>query len=193
MASLVRGLDYLAQGRNNETYDQLWPMFDTSPGATWTIANQGAVSLFVDAAVLTGHVAEARSVIGQVGQIARRSDDPTLKASVLYGRARLADNGEAEAAFSTAMESDLPGWPFMYARLLLAHSGWLRRQGRVTESRAPPRAARDAFDALPAIPWGERARRELRASGESSRRRVGDPAEQLTAQELELPPWPLKK
>ena len=84
------------------------------------------------------------------------------------------------------MESDLRRLPFMYARLLLAYGTWLRRQRRVTESRAPLRAARNAFDALPAIPWGERARRELRAAGESSRRRVSDPAERLTAQEVEI-------
>jgi DNA-binding CsgD family transcriptional regulator len=186
LASLVRGVDLLAQGRNDEAFDRLWPMFDTSRGATWTIANQGAVSPFVDAAAATGHVAEARSVIERIEQIARRSGDPTLAASVLYAYALLADEGEAEAAFSAAMESDLQRWPFMYARLLFARGTWLRRQRRLTESRAPLRAARDAFDALPAIPWGERARRELRASGESSRRRVSDPAERLTPQELEI-------
>ena len=186
LASLIRGLDYLAQGRNNEAFDRLWPMFDTSQGATWTIANQGAVSLFVDAAVLTGHVAQARSVIDQVEQIARQGGDPTLQVSVCYARALLADDGEADAAFAAAMESQLPGWPFLYARLLFAYGGWLRRQGRVIESRAPLREARDAFDRLPAIPWGERTRRELRAAGEASRRRVDDPAERLTAQELEI-------
>ena len=152
LASLVRGVDHLAQGRDNEAYDQLWPMFDTSRGATWTVANQRAVSFFVNAAVLTGHLTEARSVTEQVGQIARQSGDPTLKASVLYARALLADDGRAEAAFSTARDSDLRRWPFMHARLLLAYGTWLRRQGRVTESRAPLRAARDAFDTLPAIP-----------------------------------------
>ena len=104
----------------------------------------------------------------------------------MNGRRRRSDSNAAEAAFSAAMESDLRRLPFMYARLLLAYGTWLRRQRRVTESRAPLRASRDAFDALPAIPWGERARRELRAAGESSRRRVSDPAERLTAQEVEI-------
>jgi hypothetical protein len=62
LASLVRSVDHLAQDRNNEAYDQLRPIFDTSRGATWTVASQGAVSFFLDAAVLTGHLAEARSV-----------------------------------------------------------------------------------------------------------------------------------
>jgi DNA-binding CsgD family transcriptional regulator len=48
------------------------------------------------------------------------------------------------------------------------------------------RAARDTFDALACSPWSDKARRELRASGESSRRRVPDARDQLTAQELQI-------
>jgi DNA-binding NarL/FixJ family response regulator len=48
------------------------------------------------------------------------------------------------------------------------------------------RAARDAFDALAVAPWAERARRELRASGEGSRRRTGDSLDELTPQELQI-------
>jgi hypothetical protein len=43
---------------------------------------------------------------------------------------------------------------------------------RIAESRDPLRAARDAFDALGCESWGDKALRELRASGESSRRRA---------------------
>jgi len=54
------------------------------------------------------------------------------------------------------------------------------------ESRAPLRDARDAFDAMGCAAWGDQARRELRASGESSRRRDLAPGDQLTAQELQI-------
>jgi DNA-binding NarL/FixJ family response regulator len=70
--------------------------------------------------------------------------------------------------------------------LQLAFGEWLRRQRRTAESRAPLRAARDAFDALGVVPWGERARQELRASGESSRRRTPDRLDELTPQELQI-------
>jgi DNA-binding NarL/FixJ family response regulator len=56
----------------------------------------------------------------------------------------------------------------------------------VAESRAPLRAARESFDALGVIPWSDRARRELRASGEASRRRAPEARDQLTAQELQI-------
>jgi DNA-binding NarL/FixJ family response regulator len=56
----------------------------------------------------------------------------------------------------------------------------------VTESRAPLRVARDIFDGLAATPWGERARVELRAAGETSRARAVNTLDELTAQELQI-------
>jgi len=72
------------------------------------------------------------------------------------------------------------------ARLLLAYGAWLRRQRRVAESRAPLRAAREAFDALGAVPWGERARQELRAAGEASHHRTPRAWDRLSPQELQI-------
>jgi DNA-binding NarL/FixJ family response regulator len=48
------------------------------------------------------------------------------------------------------------------------------------------RAAIEGFDRLGARPWAERARSELRASGETARVRNPTTAEQLTAQELQV-------
>ena len=75
---------------------------------------------------------------------------------------------------------------FWRGRLLLAHGRWLRRRRRVTDSRAPLREARDTFDAIGAPGWGDQARRELRASGERSRRHVPEARDELTAQELQI-------
>jgi ATP/maltotriose-dependent transcriptional regulator MalT len=88
--------------------------------------------------------------------------------------------------FDEALGADLTNWPFQRARLLLAYGQWLRRQRRIAESRASLRDARDAFDAMGCAAWGDQARRELRASGESSRRRDLAARDQLTAQELQI-------
>jgi DNA-binding NarL/FixJ family response regulator len=56
----------------------------------------------------------------------------------------------------------------------------------VAESRAPLRTAREALDALGAISWADRARTELRASGEVSRQREPGALDQLTPQELQI-------
>jgi DNA-binding CsgD family transcriptional regulator len=88
--------------------------------------------------------------------------------------------------YDMAMPSDLRHHPFDHARLQLAYGSWLRRHRRVSESRAPLRAAREVFDALGATPWGERARQELRASGEQSREPVPAPRDLLSTQELQI-------
>ena len=48
------------------------------------------------------------------------------------------------------------------------------------------RAALDLCERLGARPWADRARSELRASGETPRRRQAGSAEQLTPQELQV-------
>jgi DNA-binding CsgD family transcriptional regulator len=101
-------------------------------------------------------------------------------------RAVLAEDEHAERLFQTALDAELGHWPFHRARLLLAYGAWLRRHRRVAESRAPLRAAREAFDALGVSPWGERARQELRASGETSRHRTPEARDELSPQELQI-------
>ena len=48
------------------------------------------------------------------------------------------------------------------------------------------RTARQVFDALGCVPWAERARQELRASGEQSRPRIPGARDQLSPQELQI-------
>jgi DNA-binding NarL/FixJ family response regulator len=62
----------------------------------------------------------------------------------------------------------------------------LRRKRRPSESRAPLRAALETFDGLGASQWADRARQELRASGETSGSRAPDFRDKLTPQELQI-------
>jgi DNA-binding CsgD family transcriptional regulator len=98
----------------------------------------------------------------------------------------LADDHEAQSRFDEALGADLAQWPFQRARLQLAYGQWLRRQRRIADSRAPLRAAGDTFDGLGCVSWSARARQDLRASGESSRRRAPGAHDRLTAQELQI-------
>ncbi|WP_344515258.1 LuxR C-terminal-related transcriptional regulator [Dactylosporangium maewongense] len=59
----------------------------------------------------------------------------------------------------------LGGHPWEAARTHLAYGERLRRERRKTEARAQLRTAAEVFDRLGAVPWAERARAELRASG----------------------------
>src|SRR5260370_21209040 len=70
--------------------------------------------------------------------------------------------------------------------MLLWYGRWLRRQRRAADSRAPLRSARDTFDALAFPALAEKARQELRASGETSHRRTPEAWDQHTPQELQI-------
>ena len=81
---------------------------------------------------------------------------------------------------------NLARWPFQRARLQLAYGIWLRRQRRPADSRPPLRSARATFEVLGAVPREERARQELRATGETVRRRAPEARDELTPQERQI-------
>jgi hypothetical protein len=69
---------------------------------------------------------------------------------------------------------------------VLGYGERLRRTGRRTDARQQLRAALAAFDELAATPWGDRARAELRAGGETARRRDNSTGDELTPQDLQV-------
>jgi DNA-binding NarL/FixJ family response regulator len=69
--------------------------------------------------------------------------------------------------------------------LLLEYGTWLRRRRKIADARSPLRAALEAFVALGAASWAERARMELRASRES-RVNPRQAWEELTEQEWQI-------
>jgi DNA-binding CsgD family transcriptional regulator len=75
--------------------------------------------------------------------------------------------------------------PFNRARTLLLLGEHLRRQRRRAEARPYLREAAEAFRRIGASPWEQRARAELRATGETVRREDA-PLTQLTPQELQI-------
>ncbi|MGX6603004.1 LuxR C-terminal-related transcriptional regulator [Micromonosporaceae bacterium Da 78-11] len=108
---------------------------------------------------------------------------PVLRIGSAYARALLDPGDEA---FTAALAMDgIGAWPFERARLQHAYGAWLRRHRRVNESRIHLRAAIATLTALGVTPWAERARAELRATGESSPRRP-DARDRLTPQELQI-------
>jgi DNA-binding CsgD family transcriptional regulator len=145
-----------------------------------------SITYFADAASQSGQRHVAVPVLGELETLVQRTPSPTLHAGLMYARPVLAQDDAAEGLYNAALGSDLRHHPFDHARLQLAYGAWLRRQRRVGESRGPLRAAREVFDALACVPWGERARQELRASGEQSRPRIPGAREQLTPQELQI-------
>ena len=71
-------------------------------------------------------------------------------------------------------------------RTQLLYGEWLRRHRRRIDARRHLRAALATFEQHSAAPWADRARGELRASGESARKRDPSTRDQLTPQELNI-------
>ena len=144
----------------------------------------------MEAAIHLGDTGAARAYLDRLEALAAETSGPLLRAEAAYARPLVAAaDGTAdavEALYVTALAEGLAGWLDLRARMLLSYGGWLRRQRRPVEARAPLREARDRFDALHFTHLADQARRELRAAGESSSRRTARPWDQLTAQELEI-------
>jgi DNA-binding CsgD family transcriptional regulator/tetratricopeptide (TPR) repeat protein len=183
---LARGWSALGHGRHADAYDHLRRLFDPGDPAYHHMMRCWAPGDLAEAAAHSGHRDQARAVMRELEPLARQTPSPVLHLGLLYARPLLAAEGDAEPLFRAALGTDMTPSPLYRARLQLALGEWLRRRRRTAESRAPLRAARDAFDALGVVPWGERARHELRASGESSRRRTPDRLDELTPQELQI-------
>jgi DNA-binding CsgD family transcriptional regulator len=98
----------------------------------------------------------------------------------------LATGNDAEPLFRAALGPQVETWPLLHARALLAYGAWLRRRRRVAQSRPPLRDARAAFEAHGATAWADVAQQELRATGETPRRRGPAAWDRLTPQELQI-------
>ena len=98
----------------------------------------------------------------------------------------LTDDAGAEAHFERARELAGPLSPFDRARTELLYDEWLRRHRRRVDARGHLRVALELFQQLAVLPWESRARSELRASGESARKRDDSTRDRLTPQELQI-------
>ncbi|MFI6058502.1 AAA family ATPase [Streptomyces sp. NPDC051286] len=145
-----------------------------------------ALDLF-DAAVRGDRPDVARPWLAELEQFAAGTGLPAATAVVEHGRALLAGDGDAETHFQRALAAQagslrLPD----RARTHLAFGEHLRRARRRVDAREHLRTALALFEDLGARPWAERAAQELRASGETARRRDVTTATELTPQERQV-------
>ena len=185
-AHLARGATALGDGRHDDAFCHLWPVFDKNDPAFHRFMRWPAILDLAEAGCHGEHVGLVEEVIGDLEQIARQSSPPILCTGLTCARPLLAVDGEAEHLFREALGQDWAGYPFLRARTLFSFGCWLRRERRSADSRIPLRNAIDLFDALGANRWSGRARQELRATGETVRQRIPDARDQLTAQELQI-------
>jgi DNA-binding CsgD family transcriptional regulator len=101
-------------------------------------------------------------------------------------RALLTEGEDATRHFEEALRLGTGARPFDLARIQLLYGEHLRRERRRIDSREPLKAALETFERFHADPWADRARAELRASGETARKRDPGRTRDLTPQELQI-------
>jgi DNA-binding CsgD family transcriptional regulator len=89
-------------------------------------------------------------------------------------------------AFEDALARSQVLTPIDRARTELLYGEWLRRERRRQQARGHLRAALELFRSLGAVAWEERAAAELRATGETARKRDPSTLDDLTPHELQI-------
>ena len=133
----------------------------------------------VEAAVRLGRPEAATEPLELLETWSRNTRQPWTTAMVHRCQALL--NGD-EGQFRTALE--VHDRPFDEARTQLLYGEWLRREKRKADSRVQLGACLETFERLGAVPWAERARTELTATGTTIASASGGTG--LTPQETQI-------
>jgi len=151
-----------------------------SPG--WALAE------LVEAAARTGEGETAAAALARLAAMTSASSTDWALGIEARSRALLSEDDAAEGCYResighlarTRLRPDL-------ARAHLLYGEWLRRERRRGEAREQLRTARGMFGAMGMDAFADRARRELRAAGETARERTAATGEaELTAHEAQI-------
>ncbi len=146
-----------------------------------------ALPELVEAAVRAGRREVAAAAADRLAARARASGTAWARGTAAGALALVAEGAAAEDLHREAVgELEQAGMAAHLARARLGYGEWLRRAGRRHQARDQLRGAHEAFEAMGAHGFAERARHELLATGEKVRRRRDDTRTDLTPQELHI-------
>jgi DNA-binding CsgD family transcriptional regulator len=179
------GMLDLTLGRPDEATERLLlltaverPEFNVQVGL-WSIPD------LIEAAARSGRVDETAERFDRYASWVQNSPSSPRRSVLARCRALVGD-GDVREQFEEALAPDGFVSPFLMARTELLYGEWLRRDRARREARGHLRRAADLFRQVGAPPWKERAEAELRATGETARRRDPSTLDQLTPQELQI-------
>jgi DNA-binding CsgD family transcriptional regulator len=151
------------------------------------VAPWAALAELVEAATRCGMTERAAEAFGRLTEVTHASGTDWALGIHARSRALLACGRDAEHAYCEAI--DRLGRTRVRGELARAHllyGEWLRRQGRRVNAREQLHAAHETFTTIGAEAFAHRAASELRATGESPRRRTVETTTQLTPQEAQI-------
>jgi DNA-binding CsgD family transcriptional regulator len=146
-----------------------------------------AVPELVEVHVRAVRAGVAQAIAADYLRRAQQKGQPWALARAERCRGLLAGAESMDEPFARALEfhAQTPD-TFELARTRLCYGERLRRAKRRAQAREQLRGAFEAFGDLGAAPWAEHARLELRATGETARRRDASALDALTPQELRI-------
>jgi DNA-binding CsgD family transcriptional regulator len=151
-----------------------------------SVAPWGPVEL-IEAASRTGREAVATTALERLARSTSASGTDWACAIEARSRALLSHGGAAEKLYREAIERLTPtALRLDLARTHLLYGEWLRRERRPREAREQLRAADGLFTEFGMEGFAQRARIELRATGERARKRTVETVTDLTPQEAQI-------
>lgn len=152
-------------------------------GASWW-----ALAELVESSARMGDGAAARAALDRLAETTTPSGTDWALGIEARSRALVSEGSSAEPLYLKSIESlTRARMRPELGRAHLLYGEWLRRQRRRVDARAQLRAAHELFDAIGMEAFADRAARELRATGETARRRIPTSrGHALTAQETQI-------
>jgi DNA-binding CsgD family transcriptional regulator len=150
-------------------------------------ASMWALPELVEAAVHAGDAELARDALERLAETTQPSDTYLARGIEARSRALVSDGTAADGLYREAIDhlSRTRLRPEL-GRAHLLYGEWLRRENRRVEAREQLRTAHDELTSIGMEAFGERARAELRATGEIVRKRSVEARDELTAQERQI-------
>jgi len=140
-----------------------------------------------EAAARSDEQERAAAAAERLSAIAAASETDWARGAAARSRALVLQGSAAEGSYREAIERlGRTRMAAHLARAQLSYGEWLRRENRRLDAREALRPAFEAFASMGAEAFGERARRELVATGEKVRKRGEDGYTELTPQEEEI-------
>jgi DNA-binding CsgD family transcriptional regulator len=141
----------------------------------------------IEAAVRSGQAAPAAEALDRLTETARASGTDWALGTEARSRALLNKTEAADDLYREAISRlGRSGLRIELARAHLLYGEWLRRQRRRGDARGQLRAAYQIFASAGAGAFAERARIELRATGERAPKQSEQPRDALTAREAHI-------
>jgi DNA-binding CsgD family transcriptional regulator/tetratricopeptide (TPR) repeat protein len=173
----------LGLGRYQSALDHALTIYRDDPPGVGNLV----LPLVVEAGIRAGQRPAAAAALARMTERAQAAGTPWGLGLLARCQALMSADQQAEARYRESIEllSQVPvALDLAHTRLLFRE--WLRRRRRRSQARTQLRAAHQLFDSCGAVPFAERARAELLATGEQVRNRALPAPAGLTPQERQV-------